>query len=226
VLDSAQEGDSRVTVTVTAPAAEATTGADVGAAAAGDTISLVDAGYSVRDHKHVGIGVLLHNDSDRTARSVVVQVNVLDAGDDILVTDTSTLAVIPAGVTVAYGSDVFLPEAGEPVKLEVTTTPGSFANATVVLPTIRRIRLVNEAFLGLAVTGEVRNTTSQQVDALQRINVVLLDREGKVSGGGYSFLDAALAPGGRAAFRASNGVSVTPPGGAENAIVTIDQRPF
>jgi hypothetical protein len=234
VLDGGRaEPAAPVTVTVVNPATttsapiggESATASETTAVAPADTISLVDAGFSV-DDKDVGIGVLLHNDSAQDAHGVAISINVLNSADDILKTESNTISLIPAGATVAFGADTFLTEKGKPTKLEVTTTPTSFEGSGGERPTIRRVRIANQEFLGVRVTGEVRNTTSAMVSSIASIYIVLLDGKGKVSGGGFTFLPNDLKPGARAAFDAGNGVSATPRARARKAIVTIDDSPF
>ena len=209
------------TVTVTAPAATDAATATAAAAGASDTVTVVDAGYSQKD-KELGIGVLLRNDSARNARSVRVSVNIVDADDDVLKTETGSLNLIPAGETVAVGIDTLLDAPTRPKTLEVTVTTGSYEGNGTELPALRRIQVKDDEVLGTTVTGELRNTTSHTVSSIQQIGVVLLGADGRVIGGGYTFPGNDVPPGSRIAFVASNGVSVTPRARIGKALVTID----
>jgi len=182
---------------------------------------VVDAGYSQKD-KELGIGVLLHNNSAQDAKSVRVSVNIVDADDDVLKTESGSLNLIPAGATAAVGIDTFLEAPTRPKTLEVTVTTDTYAGSGTELPALRRIQVRDDEVLGTTVTGELRNTTSHTVSSIQEISVVLLGTDGRVIGGGYTFPGNDIPPGSRIAFAASNGVSVTPRARIGRAIVTID----
>jgi hypothetical protein len=223
VLDGSAPSPAPATVTVTAPAASSTGGTVTSPAPAGssDTVTVVDAGYSQKD-KELGIGVLLRNNSAQDAKSVRVSVNIVDADDDVLKTETGSLNLIPAGETVAVGIDTFLDAPAKPKTLEVIVTTDSYGGSGTELPALRRVQVKSDELLGSTVTGEIRNTTSHTVSSIQQISVALIGSDGRVIGGGYTFPGIDIPPGSRAAFSASNGVSVTPRARIRKAIVTID----
>jgi hypothetical protein len=220
VLDGSAAGPP-ATVTVTAPAATDAATATAAVAGASDTVTVVDAGYSQKD-RELGIGVLLHDNSARNAKSVRLSVNIVDADDDVLKTETASLNVIPAGTTVAVGIDTFLDAPTRPKTLEVTVTTDAYEGSGTELPALRRVQVTDDAFAGTTVTGELRNTTSHTVSSIQQIGVVLLGADGRVIGGGYTVPGNDVPPGSRIAFAASNGVSATPRARIRKAIVTID----
>ncbi len=63
-----------------------------------------------------------------------------------------------------------------------------------------RVRLVKDPYVGLSVNGQVQNNLDAALSQFARISAVVFNASGRIVGGGYTYLDADLAPGRRAAF--------------------------
>src|SRR4051812_32973830 len=84
------------------------------------TVAVEQAGFAVGGTQ-LGYGVVLRDTSStRDAVGVTVTVNVVDAANRVLRTDTSRISGIPAGETYYFGGDVFLDAGAAPASLQVT----------------------------------------------------------------------------------------------------------
>jgi hypothetical protein len=148
-----------------------------------------------------GYGIVLRNVSIyEDALSVSVTVNILDSGGRILKTEVDTYTAIPAGRIYYAGGESIL-EGGQPARLEIGTQIGlRLTKFFRVLPVVRNVR-VSDGFLGAEVAGEVTNPYAWPLSNRARITYACFDSAGNVIGGGYTYLQMELPPGGRIGFR-------------------------
>jgi hypothetical protein len=198
--------ETAATVTVTVPASTNTeTGSAPQPPQESNTAQVVVRGQGFsQEGESLSYGVVLRNVSPvEDALDVSVTTNFVDASGTILKTESETMNVIPASTTYYLGGNTY-PESGSRVaRLETDVTVGDRASASYSLPKVSHVRLVNEEYIGLSVHGQVENTLDSPLSDFARISAVVFDSRGRVVGGGFTYLDAPLAPGRRAAFDAS-----------------------
>lgn len=148
-----------------------------------------------------GYGIVLRNVSIyEDAISVSVTVNILDSGSRILKTEVDTYAAIPAGRTYYAGGESIL-EGGQPARLEVRAQVGERITKFLGgLPVVRNVR-VSDSLLGAEVAGEVANPYAWRLSSRARITYACFDSADNVIGGGYTYLQTELPPGGRIGFK-------------------------
>ena len=166
------------------------------------TVVVEKSGFSFEDTtttRSVGYGVVLANTStDQDAGNLTVNVNVLDASARVLTGESNTILVIPAASRYYLGSEVFVTLAEVPASLEIRVTIGESRPRGAVLPPVANVRVIDDS--GTRVEGELTNPFTQELSSFARITAVVFDAAGNVAGGGFSFPDAAVPPGGRAGF--------------------------
>jgi hypothetical protein len=190
----ADPGDGKSTMTVSS-------GTATGAAPAkpAPALAVAERGFSPAADG-TSYGLVIKNPSKTDAVSVDVQVNLVGAGDEVLATETASLAGVPAGAEVGVGGDSDT-HGARVRRLEVTVTPAQGAPAgTIKLPAVSHVRLSRDDF-GLSVHAEMRNTVGQKLSGIDDVFAVLRDARGRIVGGLKGFPKSALQPGGRAAVQ-------------------------
>jgi hypothetical protein len=208
----AEPGNGKSTMTVSSGKAT-----DGSSARPAPRLAVAERGFS-RTGESTSYGLVVKNPSKTDAVSVEVQVNLVGANDEVLATETASLAGVPAAAAVDVGGDS--DTHGERVRrLEVTVTGAQGAPAgTVKLPEVSYVRVSRDDF-GLSVRAQVRNTLDQQLSSIADVFAVLRDAGGHVVGGLKGFPKSALQPGGRAAVELGGFHDVR---GAVSADVTMD----
>lgn len=171
-------------------------------------VALLKSGFSVAANdtigSFVGLGLVLRNVSpDEDALHVAVTVNILDASNSILKTESSTIEAIPAGSTYYFGDDAFLDTNQQPRKLEVVLQVGKRAKKGLTLPPVANLRLSNyrsSTSGGIEIDGQLSNPFTKSLSLLARITGVLFDSAGKVIGGGSTHPQNEVPPGKRIGF--------------------------
>jgi len=192
----------------------------------GDAQVVVDgAGFSVGDDQEVGFGLVLRNTSDTMdAIDVQVSVNLLSSSGAVVKTEDGSLNVIPAGGTFYYGGESFLDKGDKAKRLEAFVDVGSSEAAQYNLPEVTHVHVVNQDYIGVTVSGQVKNELESSLSCIATIGCVLFDGNGKVVGGGFAYLDADLKPGRTAAFEVLNGTTATPASKVKRAEVSMDNE--
>lgn len=198
-----RQAAATVTVTVPASTTSETTPAEPPPLETNSPSVKVRAEGFSQDQENVSYGVVLRNVSAQDALDVSVTTNFVDGTGTILKSESESISVLPAGKTYYLGGDSFTERGARVAHLETAVSVGSSQAASYPLPTVTRVRLANDEYAGLSVHGEVENTLDAPLSQFARISAVVFDTRGRVIGGGYTYLDADLAPGRRAAFEAS-----------------------
>ncbi len=145
-------------------------------------------------------GIVLRNSSpDQDAIRVTVTVSAVDANNRILKSDSSTIEAIPASTTYYFGDYIFLDLSATPAKLEINVQTEAGRAKSLILPPVANLRAV-DSFGETRVEGEFSNPYSKPISSLARITCVVFDAGGNVIGGGFTYPDADVPPGGRIGF--------------------------
>jgi len=188
------------------------------------TVNVVDAGFTRTDKQtsDISYGIVLENVSTTDdAFDIQVTANFVGPSGTIMLTEGDTIGVIPAGTRYYYAGQTFPSKSDKTTKLETTVTVGSSAPAAYVFPEISDVRMSWDQYLGLQVRGVVKNPYQEAISSYATIFVVCFNESGRVVGGGYTFLDNDLPPGGRAAFEAGNGLMSLKKGDVRSVKVTM-----
>lgn len=159
---------------------------------------VVDYGFSkwtgeYDDGPNIGYGVIIENPNALWSARVDVVVAFLDSNQDIVDTVEETFVAVLPGQRVAMGdsrsdftadySDVKSMEVtlAEPDWEELDEEPGAY--------TFERIKLTEDDYSGFNVTARLKSTFETVFENPQV--VAILYRDGKISGGGYTYIDNA-----------------------------------
>jgi hypothetical protein len=156
-----------------------------------------EAGSSTRT---VSYGIVLRNtSSSHDAWNVDVTVNILDGASRILESDSMTIEVIPAESPYYHGGSAFLNASDNPARLEIVIQVREGRSRSATLPPVANVRL-GEEFGEVTVQGEVINSFDRTLSSLARITGVVLDQQGNVIGGDFTFPSSSIPPGQRIGF--------------------------
>jgi hypothetical protein len=175
----------------------------------------------------VSYGLMLKNTSLREdAQNIYLLINFVTANGGLVGSTTTTLAMIGAGETYAYGNDMRLRTQATVTKLEVTVRVGGQAPTKArVLPHFVNVAIVPNAadpsFVS-EVDGEIVNDTSRQTLTSARISIVVLNAAGAIVGGGTGLVYAPLPSGSRMVFIASGGLSAIRVDQAVTPVISVD----
>jgi len=151
------------------------------------TVAVEQAGFAVGGTQ-LGYGVVLRDTSStRDAVGVTVTVNVVDAANRVLRTDTSRISGIPAGETYYFGGDVFLDAGAAPASLQVTARAESDQAKRLAAPPVSGLTAVADAAGRTHLRGALTNPSTKPMSSLTRISGVVFDAAGNVIGGGVTF---------------------------------------
>jgi|1186.fasta_scaffold01376_2 hypothetical protein len=157
-------------------------------------VAVEKSGFSVAGTE-LGYGVVLRDTSaTRDAVGVTVTVNVVDAANRVLRTDTSHLSGIPAGSTYYFGGDVFLDAGSAPASLQVSVRTEGDQPKRLAGPQVAGLTATADAAGRVHLHGELTNTATQPMSSLTRISGVVFDTAGNVIGGGVTFPTAPVRP--------------------------------
>jgi hypothetical protein len=204
-----------------------------GSASAGPmlpTVVVTGNGFSQRPDSFgsgskVSYGIMLENTSRRDADSVYVLVNFVDSTGELLGTASTTVSLVAAGQTYAYGDVMSLRTQYPVAKLEITVRPGSGAPAVDhPLPHFANVRIVpdtKDPDWVSEVDGEIANDTSQRTLTGGQLSLVILDANGAIVGGGKTNLFGTLPAGSRMVFLAQSGFSSIPTQKAASVVISV-----
>src|SRR4051812_15520208 len=151
------------------------------------TVAVEQSGFAV-GATELGYGVVLRDTSpSRDAVGVTVTVNVVDAANRVLRTDTSRISGIPAGATYYFGGDVSLDAGAAPANLQVTARAESDQAKRLAAPPVNGLTAVADATGRTHLRGALTNPSTKPLSSLTRISGVVLDAAGNVIGGGVTF---------------------------------------
>ncbi len=169
----------------------------------------------------LGYGLVLQNTSpDEDALNVAITVNVVDASNVIIESDSNTIQAIPASSTYYFGDEMFPNGPATPAGLQVVIQTGSQALKSLALPPVANVRLTDYILGGTEIDGEFSNPFQKPISGVARITGVIFDSAGNVIGGGFTFPNADVPPGSRIGF--SIGVSSVQPVRAASAQVSVE----
>lgn len=149
------------------------------------------------------VGVVLANPSpDQDALNVQITVNLLSAAGQIVATEVGNVPDIPAATTFFYGG---LAEGSSvnpaPATMQTTVVIGG-TQAAQHLPAIgvTNVHVIPDDSGDAEVEGQVANTLTTTLPGYTTVTYVLFDAAGDVLGGGSTFLNAEVPPGGQIGF--------------------------
>jgi hypothetical protein len=179
------------------------------------------AGFS-QDGESISYGVVLRNQSEtQDAINVQVTVNVVGKDGTILASDSDYINVVPADTEYFHGGDTFVAGNDEADSVETIIAVERSEAASYTLPKVSSVRISMDEYLGLEVRGEVENTLDGPLSDFARIGIVAFDDAGNVVGGTFTYLNAPLPPGRKAAFSTYLSAS---PDNAASAEATIENE--
>jgi hypothetical protein len=176
--------------------------------------------------RDVSYGVALRNVSpENDALNVSVHVNMLDSTGVIRKTDVRTVTAIGAKGTYYLGGGVSIPEHWIPIStLEIKVNIGSQQAKALWTPQLSDYRIVaaqyDPGFVS-TVFFQALNDQPLYVFSAPSISAVVFDAAGAVIGGGTGYGMTQLAPGIRAQYDASLGLSAIPIDRAATAGVSV-----
>lgn len=191
-------------------------------------VEIAKEGFSQRvrnGRREVSYGIVLANVSPQNdALSVSAHVNLLDATNTVLKTDVTTVSTIGAAAQHFLGGSVTIPE-GIPVStLETIIRIGAQQPKALKMPELTDYRILPSPFdpgwVG-AVMFQAFNDEPLLLFSSPKISVVIFDASGNVIGGGTGFASASLAPGVRAQYDATGGLSAIPSDRAASAGISV-----
>lgn len=190
-----------VTVEVTTPIGSPTTEpAAVDAPGEADVV-VEKSGAGQGEYDSASYGLVLRNRSaDQDAVNVEVLVNLVAQDGTIAASETEYINVIPAKTRYYAGGSTSL-ESGTKLKnVDASVSIERSEDAELALPEVSNARLTRDEFGGATFRGQVRNPFTEPLSSFAKISIVAFDAEGRVVGGGFTFPDADIPPGGSAAW--------------------------
>jgi hypothetical protein len=175
----------------------------------------------------VSYGLLLKNTSlKEDAQNVYLLISFATESGELIGTKTTSVPLIPAGETYAYGDAILMRTQAVVTKLEVTIRVNAHTPTKGrVLPHFVNVEIVpntiDPGWVG-EVDGEIVNDTSPQTLTSAKLSVVVLNAAGAIVGGGTGFSFSPLPSGSRMVFLARNGFKAIPVDQAVTPIISVD----
>jgi hypothetical protein len=155
-------------------------------------------------YRELGYGVVLRNASpDEDAFNVQITVNVVDAANKILKSESSYIEMVPASSPYYFGGRLSVNPTETPAKLEVAIRVGEGKKKALPLPPVSNLRVFDSGYGSILVAGEFSNPYTKPMSSIAYITFVLFDAAGSIIGGGFTFPSAQVPPGGRIGFETS-----------------------
>ena len=187
-------------------------------------------GYTQRPDRYgtgslVSYGLMLRNSSAaEDATGVYVLVNMVDASGALLGTVSTTVPLVGAAETFAYGNSLELRTQATVDHLEITIRISAHAPKTAHLaPEFTNVRpepsLYDTGWVG-EVDGEVVNTATTMTLQNATLSIVVFDAAGNVIGGGTGATFITVPSGARVVFTAASGFTALPADKAVTAVVS------
>jgi hypothetical protein len=192
-------------------------------------VDVVKQGFSIRTSQTsttASFGVVLANRSKtEDATEVSVLVNLVNASNALIGSQTSVIQTVHANTQSVIGGSVNLPGGSALNHLEVVVhVGGSQPSVPSPVPVVANARIVPDAHdpaWVASIDGELRNESSKLVLNSASISAVVLDSGGNVVGGGSGYASGTLPPGSREFVQLSSGVTSVPVANAASVEVTV-----
>jgi hypothetical protein len=189
-------------------------------------------GFTQRSDKYgtgssVSYGLLLKNTSTtQDATNVYLLINFATAGGQLIGSLTKSLALIPAGGTIALGDAMQMRTQAAVANLEVTIRVVAHEPAKPrILPHFVNVAILqgtsDTGYVG-EVDGEIVNDTSPQTLTMAKLSIVLLDANGRIVGGGTGMSFSPLPTGSRMVFLAQTGFTAVPISQAVSYVISVE----
>jgi len=181
-------------------------------------ITVEQQGFSVRTRtsgSNASYGLMLRNTSPNAdALNVSVLVNFVMADKHLIGSASSTIPVIGANSTYAYGNQLSFPAAAPVDHLEVVIRVGERQPHTLHVPVLQNVHvlpsLYESTWLG-EVDGELVNDRPGMLLQNAQLSAVVFDASGKILGGATgSVYGSALPTGTREVFKITTGLNAIP----------------
>lgn len=163
-------------------------GSDDEVPAGAHSLELVDFGFGVDDFG-TSYGLLVSNPNQAfSLESSQYAVTAFDEAGMVLVTDSGYLDVILPGQEMGIGGSLFAKGDAPIASIEVHIRDGSFVESDVITGfTAEGVTFIPDSFSS-EVTGNVVNPYTAEITNL-RVNALIFNEEGKIVGGGFTYLD-------------------------------------
>ena len=170
-------------------------------------------------------GLILHNlSTTEDAENVYVIVNMVAADGELLGSKSTTIKLVPASGTYAYGDSMGLRTQAQVASLELTVRVTSHEPKKAhSMPDLANVRIIpgTDGFVS-EVDGELVNDTTPQTLGMTGISVVFLDASGVPCGGGTGMSGATVPFGSRFVFNAAMGMNSIPLDRASSVVISLD----
>ena len=159
-------------------------------------MTLLDSGYSVKGSS-VSVGFVIKNDlSDQYIESTAYHVNVFDDHGNILGVDEGYVSLLFPGEQAGTAAAIDIPEGKTVKNVDVQIDPGSLKDDFEVDPnpfSTENVSFIPGTF-GSSVTGTIKNSFSQTISNVE-LSIIAYNADGKIIGGGMTFVDFVPAEG-------------------------------
>jgi len=154
-----------------------------------ETVKLVDFGYGIQ-RQTVSVGFLVQNtESNSAIESTRYIATAYDVDGYVLASSSGYIDVIFPDQTIAGATDILLPSGKIAEKIEVLILPGSSepVPSSGYPFSVENVSYIAGGYTSKA-TGLVKSTLSNDVDYVKVI-AIAYDENGKIIGGGFTYLD-------------------------------------
>ncbi len=163
------------------------------------SVELVDYGWT-QAQQSLSVAFLLKNSNvDQVVKDTQYQVTAYDEAGTVLGSNSGYVSLIFPSETVGQSESMYLPDGAKVTKVDVQINPGQ--PSTYVL-TQNPFSFENVNYIGGSysskVTGIVKNSYTDKISTVI-VAVVGYDKDGKIIGGGFTFVDV-IPANGQAAF--------------------------
>jgi hypothetical protein len=170
-------------------------------------------------------GLVLHNlSSTEDAEDVYVIVNMVAANGVLIGSKSTTVKLVPASGTYAYGDSMGLRTQVPVASLELTVRVAKHEpKKGHPMPDLANVRIIpgNDGFVS-EVDGELVNDTTPQTLGMTSLSIVFLDANGVPCGGGTGMNGATIPYGSRFVFTAGMGMNAIPLDRAASVVISLD----
>lgn len=153
-----------------------------------ESLELVDFGFGVDDFG-TSYGLLVRNPNQSfSLESSQYAVTALDEAGTVLATDSGYLNVILPGQEIGIGGSIFGKGDTSIASIKVHIRDGSFVESDITTGfTAEGVTFMPDSFSS-KVTGNLINPYTAEITDL-RVNALVFNEEGKIVGGGFTYLD-------------------------------------
>lgn len=153
------------------------------------TVKLADSGFGQAD-THIGMGYILENtDTKNAIEGTQVRLIAYDDKGNVLGAEEASIEIILPGEKLGSYAETFVPEGGKVAKMEVQVKGGTSTAININGPifTTDKVTFLADKYFPKA-SGVIVNGLNKNIEKM-RVSALAYSAEGKIIGGGYTFLD-------------------------------------